>query len=119
MVSNKKIAMYAGFGLSGTVVFLVLIFVFVLIFSFSDEKAVANEGMQPAAGIEVSTPNPIESCAPFAQWIGKPVDETAIAASGRNYRILSPGSQATTDYRQDRINILLDEQGTVVQVTCG
>lgn len=55
----------------------------------------------------------------FAQWVGLPVDEEAVKATGRPYRILPPGAMATMDYSADRINLHTDEQGIVIDVRCG
>ena len=38
---------------------------------------------------------------------------------GTNVRILEPNSPATTDYRVDRLNILIDDSGRIKSVSCG
>jgi hypothetical protein len=55
----------------------------------------------------------------FAAWIGKPVDESAVKATGRPYRILPPGAMMTMDHSPDRINVETDDAGIVVRVFCG
>lgn len=55
----------------------------------------------------------------FDHWTGKPVDEAAIKETGRPYRILPPGSMATMDYVEERINVYTDEDGIVKRVSCG
>lgn len=52
-------------------------------------------------------------------WVGAPVDEEAVRATGQPYRILAPGMAATTDFRPDRINVETDDGGIVVRVSCG
>jgi hypothetical protein len=41
------------------------------------------------------------------------------AAGARDARKLSPGGVATTDLREDRLNLHVDDQDTVRRVTCG
>ena len=55
----------------------------------------------------------------FEEWIGKPVDEAAIKALDRPYRILTPGSMMTMDHAPHRINVEHDDGGTVTRVWCG
>ena len=41
------------------------------------------------------------------------------AAGARSTRKLEPGAPATTDLREDRLNLQVDGQGVVYRVTCG
>jgi hypothetical protein len=41
------------------------------------------------------------------------------AAGARSTRKLEPGMPATTDLREDRLNLQVDGQGVVDRVTCG
>lgn len=59
-----------------------------------------------------------ESCA-FEAWVGKPVDEAAVKATGRIYRILKPDSMMTMDHNPDRINVVHGDDGIVTRVWCG
>lgn len=59
-------------------------------------------------------------CSAFEEWVGKPVDEAAVKATGRPFRILKPGMAVTMDFSPDRINVETDEKGEiVVRVYCG
>lgn len=87
--------------------------------------AVASD-LQPPAGMQVdgavqpvSGDDPERNCAMFQNWVGFAVDEAAVKNTGRPYRILRPGDPATMDYSAERINVQIDEQGIVLQVTCG
>ena len=60
----------------------------------------------------------VPSCE-FSHWVGAPVDEAAVQAEGRPYRILPPGAMATMDYSPSRINLNTDDAGIVQSVTCG
>lgn len=55
----------------------------------------------------------------FQEWIGKPVDEDAVRALHRPYRILGPDSMATMDFSPVRINLEVDEEGIVTAIRCG
>lgn len=55
----------------------------------------------------------------FASWIGHPVDEQALHATGREVRIMAPGTAATMDYLPERINVMTNDDGIVLNVTCG
>ena len=41
------------------------------------------------------------------------------AANARTARILRPDDAATMDYREDRLNIMLDDTGQVTGLRCG
>ena len=56
-------------------------------------------------------------------FIGKPgdkvADEARAAAGARSVRVIQPGTMVTMDFRQDRLNLKLDDKGVVQDVTCG
>ena len=55
----------------------------------------------------------------FSSMVGKAVDEGALKATGRPYRILPPGSMKTMDYAPARIDVETDDKNVVTAVTCG
>ena len=60
----------------------------------------------------------------LAALIGKPADAALIARAKRlsgagTARTLRPGQAVTMEYRQDRLNILIDDTGKVTRFTCG
>lgn len=55
----------------------------------------------------------------FEDWVGKPVDEAAIKATGRPSRIMAPGSMMTMDHSPQRINVEHDKDMKVTRVWCG
>ena len=82
--------------------------------------------IEPAAGEEIhpetkehAMPAPITDCGVYDAWIGKPVDEALVEATGKIYRILPPGSLMTMDYNPERINVHLNEDGIVIDIKCG
>jgi|GEM_PF-1404810 hypothetical protein len=54
-----------------------------------------------------------------SDWVGKPVDEEAVKAVGRPYRILAPDSAATMDFSPERLNVMIDDKKVVTAVRCG
>jgi len=55
----------------------------------------------------------------FEAWVGKPVDEAAVKATGRVYRLLTPQSMMTMDHNPERINVVHGDDGVVTRVWCG
>lgn len=55
----------------------------------------------------------------YEGWVGKPVDEAAVKAEGRIYRVLTPDSMMTMDHNPERINVVHDKDGKVTRVWCG
>lgn len=70
-------------------------------------------------------PRPMQCQAdPGQRFVGQAasddVVEQAKAATGANtVRVLEPGMAATMDFRDDRLNLMLDEHGAIAKVTCG
>lgn len=65
------------------------------------------------------TPAIAEAECNYNEWVGKEVNEDALKATGRPYRILGPNSIATMDFSPDRINVILDDKKIVTAVRCG
>ncbi|NCC22460.1 MAG: hypothetical protein EOM26_08355 [Alphaproteobacteria bacterium] len=61
---------------------------------------------------------PKPSC-DFSKFSGHEVDEAALEATGREYRILPPGSMYTEDYNPRRVNLDVNDEGIVISVWCG
>lgn len=82
------------------------------------------EGKAPtgaAVGEAVPTPDLGTSECEFSDWVGQSAAnaEAAAKATGRPYRMLSPNSAMTMDYRADRINVEFDDKQVVTKVSCG
>jgi hypothetical protein len=67
----------------------------------------------------ITPPDMTPQVCDFKEWIGKPVDEAAVKATGRPYRILKPGDAATMDFSPARIDVITGDDGTVTDVHCG
>lgn len=81
----------------------------------SDETITNTDVTDPSAEAPVLT----EAECNYNGWVGQPVDEEAIRAVGRPYRILLPDSMATMDFSPQRINVMIDEHNVVTAVRCG
>lgn len=62
--------------------------------------------------------------APLARYAGAQVTEEiratiAAAAGERRVRYIAPGDAVTQDYRIDRLNVELGEDGRIVRLRCG
>ena len=47
------------------------------------------------------------------------VEQARVATGAATVRILKPGMMATMDFRDDRLNLRLDDHGLIASVTCG
>lgn len=54
-------------------------------------------------------------------FVGLPGERAGELATERGWlaRVLPPGAMMTMDFREDRINLLLDDTGTVVRAYAG
>jgi len=70
---------------------------------------------------EPPAPPPADACgaAMFEGMIGEPRGEIHEPSLPQPYRIIEPGDAVTKDYRPDRLNIYLDDDGHVSRVYCG
>lgn len=76
-----------------------------------------------AAVATACTPLPPEGgakCSPvaWASLVGSPVAAVTLP-EGLAHRIYRRGDMVTADYSENRLNIVTDEGGTVVEVSCG
>ena len=61
---------------------------------------------------------PVCKTAKYEKLVGKSIHILNLR-SDRTIRILKPDSVATMDYRPERANIYVDENGTINKVSCG
>lgn len=47
------------------------------------------------------------------------VEQARVATGAKTVRVLKPGEAATMDFRDDRLNLHLDDHGVIVTVACG
>lgn len=47
------------------------------------------------------------------------VEQARVASGSRSVRVIHPGMAVTMDYREDRLNIDVNERGAIVGLRCG
>ncbi len=77
-------------------------------------NTIVAEGAQTEEAPAVS-----EAACSFNDWVGQEVNEEAVKAVGRPYRILGPNAAATMDFNPERINVIVDDKNVVTVVRCG
>jgi hypothetical protein len=82
--------------------------------------------MPPKAKATTPYPPRLAQCQadPGQRFVGQAASEDIVeqakTATGANsVRVLKPGMAATMDFRDDRLNLHLDEHDVIVQVSCG
>lgn len=76
----------------------------------------------PEPDIEMPTTDELlKSCGgeDFEGWIGQTWNETKVALAGPNLRLITPGMAVTMDYNPQRLNVELDDSGTISALFCG
>lgn len=92
--------------------------------ALADAQQAAEADAQPAAS--EPEPAPAEACdALQAQWtVGKVLTDAELEqarkdAGAESVRTLEPGQVVTMEFRADRLNLELDDQGAVSSARCG
>jgi hypothetical protein len=82
--------------------------------------------MPPKAKATTPYPPRLAQCQadPGQRFVGQAASEDIVeqakTATGANsVRVLKPGMAATMDFRDDRLNLHLDEHDVIVKVSCG
>lgn len=117
--STKRVV---GWGTGAGIGVALLVLVAVMIMMMTAQPAARDEttgldAVQTQAG--EAKPTEEVACVFPKEWIGQKADEETVKALGKPYRILGPNSMATMDYSPERINVRTDEDGVVLDVTCG
>lgn len=60
----------------------------------------------------------VDATCDYEGWVGQPLDEAAVKAENRPFRIIKPGDPVTMDMNPERINVE-HEDGKVTRVWCG
>jgi hypothetical protein len=74
-----------------------------------------NAGFQPEP---MPDPQPCAAEA-YQVLVGQPVGGVHTDSLPRPHRVYGPGDAVTMDYRPDRLNIVVGDDGTVAEVKCG
>lgn len=82
--------------------------------------------MPPKAKATTPYPPRLAQCQadPGQRFIGQNasddiVEQARVATGANSVRVLKPGMAATMDFRDDRLNLMLDEHDVIVKVSCG
>lgn len=68
------------------------------------------------------TPLPVDdtcNAAAYAMLIGQPATALERVLLLGKVRVIRPDDAVTMDYREDRINFLIDDAGQIAAITCG
>jgi hypothetical protein len=97
-----------------------------LLFSTLLATSTACTPMPPNAKPSRPYPPRLAQCQadPGQQYVGQAASDDVVsqlqAATGaKTVRVLKPGMAATMDFRDDRLNLQLDEHDVIVKVSCG
>lgn len=76
------------------------------------QPALAKPTLKPRSG-------PVPPCN-FSGWIGRNPPTALLAAQGRSWRIIEPGTTLVIDddFQPQRVNLFIDERGTVSRIEC-
>lgn len=80
------------------------------------------ETAAPAATEEQLTGIPEDDtcgAARYAHLIGRPIDLPGMVEPTADLRHIFPDSQVTMDFREDRVNFRIDDEGRIGEITCG
>lgn len=78
-----------------------------------------DDGISYEDSLLLEDPVQQDSCGNYDSWVGKKVDERAVKATGKPYRILRPNTPVTEDYSPQRINVIVNDRDIVIEVKCG
>ena len=75
----------------------------------------------PDAGVQPDPMPEPQPCAAEAYQVlvGQPVGGVHTDSLPRPHRVYGPGDMITEDYRPDRLNIVVGENGVIAEVKCG
>ena len=85
-------------------------------------SACAPLALPPQAGVEPGPAMPAaDTCGagPYAGLIGQPATALERVLILRQVRVIRPGDAVTMDFREDRINFLIDGSERIARITCG
>jgi hypothetical protein len=82
---------------------------------------VQGTGMPPLGGPEAEPVAEIDTCgaARFAALVGQPKSVVDRTTFPDGTRVILPGMAVTMDYREERLNVLIDGNAAVERVYCG
>lgn len=88
----------------------------------------ASGGDTPVKGPEppgiVRLPEGECDAAPAQRYVGQKADSTVVQAAltatrAKQVRVIKPDMMVTMDFRSDRLNVRVDDDGKIIAITCG
>lgn len=89
------------------------------------EPIVTAPAERPGPALPPNQANPDCWADDAANFVGKPATDATVAAAKRaagakgDLRVIKPGQPVTLDFRQDRLNVEVDDQNVIVKISCG
>ena len=92
------------------------------------DPADAASGDKPVEGPEppgiVRLPEGECDAAPAQRYVGQKADSTVVQAAltatkAKQVRVIEPDMMVTMDFRSDRLNVRVDKDGKIIEITCG
>ena len=92
-----------------------------LFFLAACQTGVKTDSAPTAAAVSQTAPSPEDPCSArtFENLVGTPGDQVRDSMFPAGSRVLRPGMVMTMDYRSERLNVVIGEEGTVERVYCG
>lgn len=94
----------------------------------ADPADAASGGDTPVKGPEppgiVRLPEGECDAAPAQRYLGQKADSTVVQAAltatrAKQVRVIKPDMMVTMDFRSDRLNVRVDDDGKIIAITCG
>lgn len=92
-----------------------------LLFASVFALAACQTGGKPGLAVQQGTQGVDDACgaSKFAHLVGTSGDKVNESMFPAGSRVLRPGMVMTMDYRGDRLNVVIDDDGKVDRVYCG
>lgn len=94
----------------------------------TDPADAASGGDTPVKGPEppgiVRLPEGECDAAPAQRYVGQKADSAVVQAAltatkAKQVRVIKPDMMVTMDFRSDRLNVRVDDDGKIIAITCG
>ncbi len=94
----------------------------------ADPADAASGGDTPVKGPEppgiARLPEGECDAAPAQRYVGQKADSTVVQAAltatrAKQVRVIKPDMMVTMDFRSDRLNVRVDDDGKIIAITCG
>lgn len=92
-----------------------------LLFASLFALAACQTGGKPGPAVQQDTEGGDDACgaSEYAHLVGSAGDKVNASMFPAGSRVLRPGMVMTMDYRRERLNVVIDDDGKVDRVYCG